>query len=97
MSFYLSQLLKHLDDCLYDVPKIFEDDQGTIALAKNPVSTQRCKHIDIKYHFVRSTVNDCKVLGYSQLSAVGFHVCFLLLYDLWLSIMCDQVGVLIDN
>ena len=55
---YLSQLLEHLDDCLYNVPKIFEDNQGTIALAKNPVSRQRCKHIDIKYHFVRSTVND---------------------------------------
>ncbi|KAL2087987.1 hypothetical protein ACEWY4_016815 [Coilia grayii] len=35
--------------------------QGTIALAKNPVNRQRCKHIDIKYHFVRSTVNNDEV------------------------------------
>lgn len=59
---YLSQLLEHLDNCLYDVQYLrFKDNQGTIALAKNPFSRQRCKHIDIKHHFVRSTVNDCKV------------------------------------
>ena len=59
---YLSQLLEHFDlDYQYDVPTIYEDNQGTIALAKNPVSRQRCKHIDIKYHFVRTTVNDGEV------------------------------------
>lgn len=58
---YLKQLLEHLDDYQYGVPMIYEDNQGTIALAKNPVSRQRCKHIDIKYHFVRSTVNNGKV------------------------------------
>src|SRR4029434_2588884 len=47
---YLSQLLKHLDDCLYDVPKIFEDPR--IQSADSDVST--------KYHFVRSTVNAVK-------------------------------------
>lgn len=55
---HLTQLLVHLDDYQYGVPMIYEDNQGTIALAKNPVSRQRCKHIDIKYHFVRSTVNN---------------------------------------
>lgn len=58
---YLTQLLEHLDDYQYGVPIIYEDNQGTIALAKNPVSRQRCKHIEIKYHFVRSTVNNGKV------------------------------------
>ena len=55
---YLKQLLEGLDKQKYPLPKVFEDNQGTIALAKNPVSRQRCKHIDIKYHFIRSTVND---------------------------------------
>lgn len=57
----MTQLLEHLDDDRYGVPMIYEDNQGTIALAKNPVSRQRCKHIDIKYHFVRSTVNNGEV------------------------------------
>ncbi|KAF0039014.1 hypothetical protein F2P81_009498 [Scophthalmus maximus] len=59
---YLTQLLDGIDKYLYALPKLYEDNQGTIALAKNPVSRQRCKHMDIKYHFIRSTVNDGKVL-----------------------------------
>jgi kynurenine formamidase len=30
------------------------DNQGAIQLAKNPVFHKRSKHIDIKYHFIRS-------------------------------------------
>lgn len=54
-------LAQHLDDYQYGVPMIYEDNQGTIALANNPVNKQSCKHIDIKYHFVRSTANNGEV------------------------------------
>ena len=37
-------------------PKIFSDNQGCIALAKNPVMHRRSKHIDIKFHFLRDIV-----------------------------------------
>ena len=57
---YLVQLLQGIDGYHYRQPKVYEDNQGTIALAKNPVQRQRCKHVDIKYHFVRSTVSDGK-------------------------------------
>lgn len=59
---YLTQLLEGLDKHLYALPKVYEDNQGTLALAKNPVRRQRCKHVDIKYHFIRSILNDGKVL-----------------------------------
>lgn len=59
---YLTQLLDGMDSCKYTPPKVWEDNQGAIALAKNPVSRQRCKHIDIKYHFIRSNVNEGKVV-----------------------------------
>ena len=36
---------------------IREDNQGAIAMAKNPVGHKRTKHIDIKHHFVREAVN----------------------------------------
>ena len=42
--------------------KIFEDNQGSIALAKNPQYHKRTKHIDIKYHFVREKVEDGQVI-----------------------------------
>lgn len=58
---YLTQFLSSLDKHVYTLPRVYEDNQGTIALAKNPVSRQRCKHVDIKYHFIRSTVSDGKV------------------------------------
>ena len=37
------------------------DNQGTIALAKNPVHQQRSKHIDVTYHFLRNAVSDAVV------------------------------------
>lgn len=41
---------------LQDNVCIHVDNQGAIALAKNPVHHQRSKHIDIRYHFVRSEI-----------------------------------------
>ena len=38
--------------------KLFSDNQGAIALAKNPVSHSRAKHIDIRHHFVREAIQD---------------------------------------
>ena len=35
---------------------MMEDNQGTIAMARNPVSHARTKHIDIRYHYVREAV-----------------------------------------
>ncbi|GFS13097.1 retrovirus-related Pol polyprotein from transposon TNT 1-94 [Elysia marginata] len=40
---------------------LFCDNQGSIALAKNPVKHQKAKHIDIKYHFVRDEIATRKV------------------------------------
>ena len=37
------------------------DNQGAINLAKNPVNHQRSKHIDIKYHFIRSEIQNGNV------------------------------------
>ncbi|KAK3716452.1 hypothetical protein RRG08_057375 [Elysia crispata] len=34
------------------------DNQGAIALSKNPVHHQRSKHIDIRYHFVRNEISN---------------------------------------
>ena len=45
-----------------DAVKIYEDNQGSIALAKNPQFHKRTKHIDIRYHFVREKVEDGQVV-----------------------------------
>ena len=46
---YLTQLLRDIDEVCGPVV-IFEDNQGAIALSKNPVNRQRSKHIDVRYH-----------------------------------------------
>ena len=45
-----------IEDVLINV-----DNQGAINLAKNPVNHQRSKHIDIKYHFIRSEIQNGNV------------------------------------
>ncbi len=40
---------------------IFADNQGAIALAKNPQFHARTKHIDIQHHYVREAVEEGKV------------------------------------
>ena len=37
------------------------DNQGAIALAKNPVFHQRSKHIDIRYHYIRLEIQNKNV------------------------------------
>ena len=44
---------------------LFVDNQSTIVIAKVPIRNQRTKHIDIKYHFIRSEIkNDSIAMNY---------------------------------
>ena len=57
---YLQQLFEWFDGQKYKC-NVYEDNQGAIALARNPVHRQRCKHVDIKYHFIRSLIDGDKI------------------------------------
>ena len=41
---------------------MYEDNQGTTALTKNPKSHSRTKYIDIKYHFIREALENIVVM-----------------------------------
>ena len=58
---YLMQLLQGMDNKSYQCKRIYEDNQGAIALSKNPVNKQRCKHIDIKCHFLLEVAASGKI------------------------------------
>jgi hypothetical protein len=58
---WLARLVNELLDQERIRVKIKVDNQSAIALCKNPVYHERSKHIDVKYHFVRSCVEDGKV------------------------------------
>jgi hypothetical protein len=40
---------------------VFEDNEPCIALANNPQSTVRTRHIQVKYHWFREKVNDREI------------------------------------
>ena len=55
---WLRRLLNALN-AIPDEPTIMmEDNQGAIAISRNPVEHARTKHIDIRYHFVREAIKD---------------------------------------
>ena len=54
---WLKNLLKELGKEQDDSP-LFSDSQSAICLAKNPILHSRCKHIELKYHFIRNLIND---------------------------------------
>jgi hypothetical protein len=60
-STYLRQLLEELGYPQVSATKIFEDNQGCIALARNPVLHKRTKHIEIRYHFIRERIESKQV------------------------------------
>jgi hypothetical protein len=55
-ALYFRRLLTDLGFSQKRPTVIYEDNQGAIALAQNPVGHKRTKHIDIKYHFIREHV-----------------------------------------
>jgi len=52
---WMHTLLGELGYALRPIP-ICGDNQGSIFITSNPVTEKRSKHIDIRYHFIRETV-----------------------------------------
>ena len=40
---------------------LYEDNEGAKALAENPLSSERSKHIDVRYHFIRELVGTGRI------------------------------------
>jgi len=40
---------------------LYQDNQGAIFLEKNNSNTQRTKHIDVRYHFIRQAIHDGRI------------------------------------
>ena len=61
-AMWLRQLLSELSfDQSMTATTIYEDNQSTIALAKNPVYHARSKHIDIQHHYIREKVQSQEI------------------------------------
>ena len=51
---------------------LFEDNQGAIAIAENPISGGRTKHIDVRYHYIRELLKR-KVLNIQYMESSNQH------------------------
>jgi hypothetical protein len=59
---WLKRLLEDLQQRDQNIPvSLFGDNQGSIALTKNPEYHRRTKHIDIRHHFIREKVEDGEI------------------------------------
>jgi hypothetical protein len=58
---YLLNLLTEMKVQVQTPVVICQDNQGSIAMAENPVHHSKAKPIDIRYHFVRELVEDKKI------------------------------------
>ena len=55
-AIWLRRLVEELGYPDQEATVIYEDNQGAIATAHNPVFHRRTKHIQIRYHYVREAV-----------------------------------------
>ena len=60
-AIWLRSLLNDFGFVQEQPTNINEDNQGVIALCKNPKFHSRTKHIDIKYHFIREKIKDSEI------------------------------------
>ena len=60
-------LMTELDQDLGGSTVIHGDNQGVIALVKNPVNHRRIRHINVSYHFVRELIVN-ETLKYNYIS-----------------------------
>ena len=57
-AIWLRRLLGDIKADLKGATVVMGDNQGSIAIARNPISHARTKHIDVRYHFIREVLQD---------------------------------------
>ena len=65
---WLRKLLSDLGVAPDEPTVLMEDNQGAIAIARNPVAHARTKHFDIRHHYVREAVQGVIDLRYCPTS-----------------------------
>ncbi len=57
-AIWLRRLLADLGVDMSEPTSVYEDNQGAICLASNPVAHKKAKHIQIRHHYIRECVAD---------------------------------------
>ena len=75
---------------------MLEDNQGCTALAENPMTSQKSKHIDIRYHFVRDLVKS-KVMVMEYCETTNMLADALTKFSLPTSLFLKHVGRMLSG
>jgi len=68
-AIWLERILRKLKQCQRKCLTLMCDNSSTIKLSKNPVMHGRCKHIDVRFHFLRDLTKEGKIeLSYCDTS-----------------------------
>lgn len=57
-SIYLQRIFGEVGCEVSEPITLFNDNMGALKLAENPVTHNRTKHIDLRYHFIRDAIKD---------------------------------------
>jgi hypothetical protein len=61
-AMWLKSLIRDVNNNVKEEPLIiYEDNQSTITFAKNPIQSERTKHIDVRHHYIRERVAEGKI------------------------------------
>jgi hypothetical protein len=60
-AMWIKLLDKNVKKSEEKIMTIYEDNQSTIKLSKNPIQSDKSKHIDVRYHFIREKVEEKKI------------------------------------
>ena len=73
---WMKRLQNDLNEASVKSTLIYEDNQSTICMAKNPQYHGRAKHIDIKFHYIREQVEKKAIqLEYCDKSTSELTIC----------------------
>ncbi|XP_037509707.1 uncharacterized protein LOC119386476 [Rhipicephalus sanguineus] len=76
-ALWLQSFMKelHAQEFMHEPQVLLVDNQGDIVLAKNQITSDRSKHIDLKYHFLREKVEEERLqLRHSGMLAFSIDV-----------------------
>ena len=68
-AIFLRELLNTIHLPQLDPTVIFEDNTACIAIASNPVTSRKARHIKVKYHYIRQLISEKEI----EVKHIGTH------------------------
>jgi cysteine synthase len=71
-AIHFRQLMQDVYQRQHGATTIYEDSEGAVKLAQNPMASNMTNHIDIKHHCIRERV-DARIVAVASVGTGGMH------------------------